>query len=90
MLFYTYRAKYDAIEVTAYTFLPPLCMDKKIPYKYSVQYSSRCYYYEYIHDLSVKDPCNRCLELSHQTIKETGNVYSLLLMRAKPDLLEII
>ena len=52
-------------------------MNKKVSYKYAVQYPNGYYSYEYIHDLSVKDTCNRCLELENQTIIEKGNYLAI-------------
>ena len=66
MLFCACRAKYDAVEVTVHTTLPLPYLNKKVPYKYSIQYPNGSNYLEYIRDLPVKDDCNRCLELGNQ------------------------
>lgn len=63
LLFCACRAKYDAVEVTVHTTLSSSCLNKKVRYKYSIQYPNGSNYLEYIHDLSVDDDCNRCLEL---------------------------
>ena len=55
-------------------------MNKKVPYKYVVQYPNGYVYFtyqEYIHDLSAKDTCNRCLELGNQTITEKGTYVAI-------------
>ena len=71
----TCRAKYDAAEVTAHTHLPFAYMNKRVPYKYVVLYSSGYTgYEEHIHDLPVKDSCNRCLELRNQAIIDKGSL----------------
>ena len=56
-------------------------MNKKVPYKYVVQYGNRySSYQEYIHDLPVKDTCNRCLELGNRTDTEKGTYMYLYCM----------
>ena len=71
-IFCACRGLYHAVEVTAHTFLPSSYMNKKVPYKYVIQYPNESYDYEYIHDLSVRDTCNRVLELGSQTIISKG------------------
>ena len=63
LLFCACRAKYDAVQVTVNTTLPSSYLNKKIPYKYSIQYPNGSTCLEYIRDLPVQEDCNRCLEL---------------------------
>ena len=72
LLFHACRAKYDAVEVTALTYIPSSYMNKKVSYRYSVQNLNKCYE-EYIHDLPTTGAYNRCLKFDQQTIKEEGN-----------------
>ena len=74
--FCAFRKRYDAIEVTAPVYLSSSYINKKVPYKYFVQYFTGTLYLEYIRDLPVNDICNRCLELGNQTVAEKGNLSS--------------